>query len=80
MTSQMPSIIPTSIYDESSCIRLQSDNIPNLNEPLDKDFHSLYTWLNKNRLSLNVAKVQSMTIATKHKQAAPENQNEQPSL
>ena len=38
---------------------------------------ALYAWLNGNRLSLNIAKTQSMTIATKHKQAALENQNEQ---
>ena len=44
------------------------------------DFETLYAWLNGNRLFLNVAKTQSMTIAIKHKRAALENQNEQINL
>ena len=42
-------------------------NIPNLNEALNKDLEALDTWLKCNKLSLNVAKTHSMTIATKHR-------------
>ena len=68
------------MYADDSCISLQTDNISDLNEALNKDLETLFTWLNGNRLSLNVAKTQSMTIATKQKQAALENQNEQLNL
>ena len=58
----------------------QTDNIPGLKETLNKDLEALFAWLNGNRLSLDVAKTQSMNIATKHKQAALENENEQLNL
>ena len=46
-----------------------------LNDALNLDLEVSYAWLNGNRLSLNVAKTQSMTIARMHKQAALEYQN-----
>ena len=64
------------MYADDTCIRLKTDNIPDFNEAVNKDLEASYAWLNDSRLSLNVAKTQSMTIATKHKQAALENQNE----
>ena len=68
------------MYANDICISLQTDNISDLYEALNKDLEALYAWFNGNRLSLNVAKTQSMIIATKHKQAALENQNEQLNL
>ena len=60
------------MYADDTCIILQTDNISDLNEVLNADLEALYAWLNSNRLSLNVAKTQSMTIATKHKSANPQ--------
>ena len=68
------------MYADDTCISLQIDDIPDLNEALSNDLETLYAWLNGNRLSLNVAKTQSMTIATKHKQAVLEKENEQLNL
>ena len=68
------------MYADDTYISLQKDNISDLNEALNKDLDALYAWLNGNRLYLNVAKTQSMIIATKHKPAALENQNEQLNL
>ena len=65
------------MYADDTCISLKTDNLPDVNEALNMDLEALHAWLNGNRLSLNVAKTQSMTIATKHKRAALENQNEQ---
>ena len=65
------------MHADDTCKSLQAANIPDLIEALNKDLEALYAWLNGNRLSLNVAKTQSITIATRHKQAALENKNEQ---
>ena len=65
------------IYTDDTCISFQADSVAKLNEGLNKDLEALDLWLNGNILSLNVAKTQSMTISTKHKQAALEKKNEQ---
>ena len=44
------------MYADHTCISLQTDNIPDLNEALNIDLQALYAWLNGNRLSLNLAK------------------------
>ena len=67
-------------YADHTCISRQTDNIPDLSVALNMDLEASYEWLNSNRLSLNVAKTQSMTIATKHKRAGLENQNEELNL
>ena len=63
------------MYADDTCISPQSDNIPNINEALNKDLEALDASLKGNKMSLNVAKTQSMTIAAKHSQAALEGQN-----
>ena len=65
------------MYADDTCISFQPDSVAKLNEGLNKDLEALDSWLNGNILSLNVAKTQSMTISTKHKQAALERKNEQ---
>ena len=65
------------VYSDDTCISFQADSGSKLNEGLDKDLEALDSWLNGNILSLNAAKPQSMTISTKHKQAALERKNEQ---
>ena len=51
------------MYADDTCINLQTDNIPDLNEALNKELEALHAWLNGNRLSLNVAKTQSTITA-----------------
>ena len=68
------------MHADDTCKSLQADDIPDLNETLNEYLEALYAWLNGNRLSLNVSKIQSMTIGTKNKQAALENKNEQLNL
>ena len=65
------------MYADDTCISFQADSVAKLNEELNKDLEALDSWLSANILSLNVAKTQSMTISTKHKQAALERKNEQ---
>ena len=65
------------MYADDTCISFQADSVAKLNEGLNKDLEALDSWLSGNILSLNVAKTQSMTISTKHKQAALEKKNEQ---
>ena len=44
------------------------------------DLEALDAWLKGYKLSMNVAKTQSMTISTNHKQAALDGENEQLNL
>ena len=48
---------------------LQSENISQLTAALNYDLVNLHLWLNGNKLSLNVAKTQSLLISTRHSQA-----------
>ena len=45
----------------------QSQDLTQLNEAIHSDLKKLETWLNGNKLSLNVAKTHSMVISTKQK-------------
>ena len=45
-----------------------------LTEVLNDDLKNLHLWLKGNKLFLNVAKTQSLVIATRHKQAAMKDQ------
>ena len=60
------------MYADDTSISFQADSVSKLNEGLNKDLEVLDLWLIGNILSLNVAKMQLMTILTKHKQAALE--------
>ena len=65
------------VYTDDTCISFQIDNISKLNVGLNKDLEALDTWLSGNKISLNVTKMQSVTVSTKHKQATLERKNEQ---
>ncbi len=51
------------VDDNSLCD--QASNKTQLNEAINSDLEQLDTWLQGNKLSLNVAKTQSMLIKTK---------------
>ena len=63
-----------SMYADHTILALQSDKIHQLTEALNDDLKNLQLWLNGNKLFLNVAKTQSLVIATRHKQAAMKDQ------
>ena len=55
----------TSMYADNTSLCLQSKDLSRLNEALNEDLEHLDTWLTSNKLSLNVAKTQSMLVSTK---------------
>ena len=56
-----------SMYVDDTSLCLKSRDISQLNEAINDDLAHLDSWLKGNKLSLNVAKTQSMLIATKPK-------------
>ena len=56
-----------SMYADDTSLCLKSRDISQLNEAINDDLAHLDSWLKGNKLSLNVAKTQSMLIATKPK-------------
>ena len=52
-----------------------SHDLTRLNEAINSDLKELDTWIQGNKLSLNVAKTHSMLISTKQKQNIPKTQN-----
>ena len=59
-----------SMYADDTSLSLKSRDISQLNEAINNDLERLDSWLKGNKLSLNVAKTQSMLIATKPKHRA----------
>ena len=57
-----------SMYADDTSLCHQSLNMAQLNKTINNDLRQLSTWLQANKLSLNVAKTHSMLIATKQKQ------------
>ena len=57
-----------SMYADDTSLCYQSHNLTQLNEAINSDLRKLDTWLQGNKLSLNVAKTHSMLISTKQKQ------------
>ena len=58
-----------SICADDTSLALQSESISQLTAALNDDLKNLHLWLKGNKLSLNVAKTQSLLISTKHRQA-----------
>ena len=58
------------MYGDDTSLCLKSRDISQLNEAINNDLQRLDSWLKGNKLSQNVAKAQSMLIATKPKQRA----------
>ena len=56
-----------SMYADDTSLCLKSRDISQLNEAINEDLAHLDSWLKGNKLSLKVAKTQSMLIATKPK-------------
>ena len=56
-----------SMYADDTSLCLKSRDISQLNEAINDDLAHLDSWLKGNKLSLDVAKTQSMLIATKPK-------------
>ena len=57
-----------SLYADDTSFCYQSHHLTLLNEAINSDLKELDTWLQGNKLSLNVAKTHSMLISTKQKQ------------
>ena len=58
------------MYADDMSLCLQSKDLSQLNEALNEDLSHLDTWFTSNKLSLNVAKTQSMLVSTKAKRNA----------
>ena len=56
-----------SMYADDTSLCHQSNDITQLNKAISNDLRHLDTWLQGNKLSLNVAKTNSMLITTKQK-------------
>ena len=56
-----------SMYADDTSLCYQASDIETLNEAINNDLIQLETWLKGNKLSLNVAKTNSMLISTKLK-------------
>ena len=55
------------MYADDTSLYYQSSDIVQLNEATNNDLKQLDIWLHGNKLSLNVAKTNSMLVATKQK-------------
>ena len=68
------------MYANDASLRYQNHGIHQLNRALNQDLKALDKWLRGNKLSLTVAKTQSMLISTKQKLAVLKSQTEQLNL
>ena len=65
-----------SMYADDTSLCYQASDIETLNEAIINDLIQLETWLKGNKLSLNVAKPNSMLISTKQKHKILKNRDE----
>ena len=65
-----------SMYADDTSLCYQSSDINVLNEAINNDLKQLDTWLQGNKLSLNVAKTNSMLVSTKQKHNILKSRNE----
>ena len=68
------------MYADDNSLSYQNHSMHQLNRVLNQDLKALHKWLRGNKLSLNVAKTQSMVISTKQKLAVLKSQTEQLNL
>ena len=66
----------TSMYADDTSLCFKSKDLSRLNEAINEDLSHLDTWLISNKLSLNVAKTQSMLVSTKAKKNALDRSNQ----
>ena len=64
------------VYADDTRLCHQSRDLTQLNEAMNSDLSKLETWLQGNKLSLNVAKTHSMLISTKQKHKSLKSRNE----
>ena len=64
------------MYADDTSLCSQSRDLTQLNEAINSDLKKLETWLQGNKLSLNVAKTHSMLISTKQKGSSLRSRNE----
>ena len=64
-----------SMYADVTSLCYQSSDITQLNEAINGDLKQLDTWLQGNKLSLNVAKTHSMLVSTKQRHNILQSQN-----
>ena len=64
------------MYADDTSLCYQSSDINVLNEAINNDLKQLDTWLQGNKLSLNVAKTNSMLVSTKQKHNILKSRNE----
>ena len=50
------------MYADDTSISFSSDSIPDMNKNVNSDFLCLKTWMDSNKLSLNVTKTQTILI------------------
>ena len=55
------------MYADDTSISYSSKSISLINSAVNKDLHSLKIWLDENKLSLNVAKAQSILIGSRYR-------------
>ena len=65
-----------SMYADDTSLCYQSSDMNVLNEAINNDLKQLDTWLQGNKLSLNVAKTNSMLVSTKQKHNILKSRNE----
>ena len=66
-----------SMYADDTSLCYQSSDITRLNEAINSDLKQLDTWLQGNKLSLNVAKTHSMLVSTKQRHNILQCQNKE---
>ena len=77
-TNDLPQAVQESYvskYADDISLCYQSHDLIRLNEAINDDLRNLDTWLQGNKLSLNVAKIHSMLICTKQKHNSLKNQD-----
>ena len=65
----------TSMHADGTSIHFSSSSISTINNVVNKDLESLRTWLEENKLSLNVAKTPCILISSRNKVGAPYQSN-----
>ena len=69
------------MYADDTSIYYSSKSISSINNAVNKDLQSLKSWLDENKLSLNVAKTQSILIGSRYKiRAVEQPDNQKPFL
>ena len=77
--NDLPQVVQDSsvtMYADGTSLRYQSHDLTQLNEYINSDLKKLVTWLEGNKLSLNVAKTHSMLISTKQNGSSLRSPNE----